>query len=51
MRERLQINRREKTLGSYGYVHYLDCDDGFTSLCLCWYRNKNRYIIYVYLNL
>ena len=25
----------KKTLGSNGYVHYVNCSGGFTSVCIC----------------
>ena len=29
------LQKGMKTLGGDGYVHYLDCGDGFTSVHLC----------------
>lgn len=31
------------TVGGYRYIHYLDCDDGFTGVYLC--ENLSNYIL------
>ena len=34
---------QEETFGCYRYIHYLDCDDGFTGVYLC--QNLSNYTL------